>query len=106
MLRISEFTNRIHKVETAIQPGEELVLDLVMHRERDLGAIGPKFGEIDQPHDFDVSASGFEGELLRALARRRQKTVCAWKPNGPRKLKSSVFEEVTVALVTMTNWRR
>src|SRR5436309_5786105 len=35
-----------------------------------------------------------------------RRTGCALKPSGPRKLKSTVFEEVTVALVTIKNCRR
>src|SRR5438552_17355574 len=34
------------------------------------------------------------------------RTVCASKPSGPRKLKSTVLDEVTVALVTIRNCRR
>src|SRR5437667_9999881 len=35
-----------------------------------------------------------------------RRTVCASNPSGPRKLKSTVLDEVTVALVTMRNCRR
>src|SRR5438067_9866310 len=34
------------------------------------------------------------------------RTVCASKPNGPRKLKSTVLDDVTVARVTIKNRRR
>src|SRR4029453_4288675 len=34
------------------------------------------------------------------------RTVCASKPSGPRKLKSTVLDEVTVALVAIRNCRR
>src|SRR5438067_8716421 len=35
-----------------------------------------------------------------------KRTVCASNPNGPRKLKSTVLDDVTVARVTIRNCRR
>src|SRR5439155_15893750 len=51
------------------------------------------------PTDSKATSSGDPLSTARS-------TVRAWKLNGPRKLKSTVFDEVTVALVTIRNCRR
>jgi hypothetical protein len=39
-----------------IEPCPKAILDLVVSRERHLGAVGPDLGEIDQADDLDISA--------------------------------------------------
>lgn len=46
----------VHKMKTAIQPGEKLVFDFVMDRERNLSAVRPDLGEINDAHETDISA--------------------------------------------------
>jgi hypothetical protein len=43
-------------MQVSIEPGKQAVLDLVMDRDRDLGAVRPDLGEIDQADDFDITA--------------------------------------------------
>lgn len=54
----------VDKSELPVQPRIELVLNLVMNGQRDLGAVAPHFREIDKPHQFDISAPGLKGELI------------------------------------------
>src|SRR5438045_545051 len=37
---------RINEVKPSIQPGEQLVLDLILHRQRDFGAVRPNLREV------------------------------------------------------------
>ena len=62
----------IDKSEVAIEPCEQAIVDLIMNRQRDLGAARTDRGEINKSHDVDVSADGFERELFRAIAVGRQ----------------------------------
>lgn len=52
-LRVNE---RVDEMQVSIEPGKQAVLDLVMDRDRDLGAVRPDLGEIDQADDFDITA--------------------------------------------------
>jgi len=58
----------VHEMQTPIEPGKQFILDLVMKRERDLGAVWPNLGEINDAHQGDVPARGFERILLRRVA--------------------------------------
>src|SRR5207237_9297287 len=50
---------RIHKcvdeVQVAIEPREQAVLNVVMDRKCDLGAVRPDIGEINEAHNLNVS---------------------------------------------------
>lgn len=46
----------IQEIQVPIEPYTKAILDLVVNRERDLGAVGPDLGEIDQADDLDISA--------------------------------------------------
>ena len=106
MLRSSACHKAVHEMQTAVQPGEQFILDLVVDRERDLGAVRPDFGEIDDAHEVNVSTHGLERIWFGDSPSTDNKTVRASKPSGPRKLKSTVLDDVTVAFVTITNCRR
>src|SRR5205807_8615222 len=41
---------RVHEMEATIQPRKKFILNLVVHREGDLGAIRTDFSEIDNSH--------------------------------------------------------
>ena len=57
----------VHKMQTAIQPGEKFVFDFVVERERDLGAVRPDLSKINNAHEGNVSAYGLERILVRRL---------------------------------------
>ena len=40
----------IHEMQASIQPRKQLILNLVMKRQRDFGAIWPNFSEINNAH--------------------------------------------------------
>ena len=50
----------IHKMQTPIQPGEKFVLNFVVDRKRDLGAVRPDLSEINDAQEANVSTNGLE----------------------------------------------
>jgi len=62
----------VHEMQTAVEPGEQFVLDLVVNRERDLGAIWTNLREINNAHQSNVTAHRFERVLVRRVALDRQ----------------------------------
>src|ERR1051326_8420640 len=70
---------RIYKMKSPVEPGEKLVLDLVMQRERHLGARGPDLGELDQSHDIEIPAGRFKRELVWRIAFHRQQNSARFK---------------------------
>ena len=73
----------VHEVQAAIQPGKELILDVIVNRERNFGAIWPNLSEINDPHQCDISAHGLEGVLVRRFALDRQQDCVGFKAQGP-----------------------
>ena len=55
----------VHKMQTAIQPGEKFIFDFVVDRERDLGAVWPDLSEINDAHERNVSTHRLERILVR-----------------------------------------
>src|SRR4029450_9496616 len=58
----------VHEVQAAIQPGKELILDVIVNGECDFGAIWPNLSEINDPHQRDISAHRLGAVLARRLA--------------------------------------
>src|SRR6266576_3614658 len=58
----------IHEMQSAIQPREKFVLNLVMHRERNLGAIRTHIGKIDNSHQVEIAADRLESYFIRRIA--------------------------------------
>src|SRR5438046_1771625 len=58
----------IHEMQSAIQPREKFVLNLVMHRERNLGAIRTHLGKIDNSHQVEIAADRLESYFIRRIA--------------------------------------
>ena len=73
----------IHIAQAAIQPGEELILDVIMNRERDFGAVWSNFGEIDNAHQGNISAHGLERVLIRRFAFHRKEDCVGFKAQRP-----------------------
>src|SRR5690242_15220859 len=48
-----------------IEPGKELVLDLVVNGESDFGKVRTNLSEVDQTGQFAVASVGFEREFIR-----------------------------------------
>ena len=74
-------------MKSAIKPREDPILDLVMQGERHLRAVGPDFGELNQPHDVEVAARRFKRELVRRIALYRQQDRASFKAQGASKTK-------------------
>jgi len=58
----------VHKMQTPVEPGEQFVLDLVVNRERDLRAVWTNLSEINDAHQGNVAAYGFECVLVWRVA--------------------------------------
>src|SRR6266567_1141667 len=70
----------VHKMQAPIQPRKQLVLDLVVDRKRDLGAVWPNLSKINNTRQGDVPAYGFERVLIWRVALDRQKDCVSLKP--------------------------
>ena len=75
----------VHKMQTAIQPGEKFIFDFVVDRERDLGALRPDLSEINDAHQANVSADGLERILVRRIAIYRQQHSVRLETEGSAK---------------------
>src|SRR5262249_35857526 len=62
----------VHEMQSAIQPCKQLILDFVMNRQRDFGAIWPNLSEIYDAHKRNVSADGLECVLIWGVAVDRE----------------------------------
>ena len=69
----------VHEVQAAIQPGEQLVLDVIVNRERDFSAVWPNLGEINNAHQRNIATDGFERVLIRRFALDRQEDSVGFK---------------------------
>ena len=58
----------VDEIQTPVEPGEQFVLDLVVNRERDLRAARANLSEINDAHQGNVSARGFERILVWRIA--------------------------------------
>src|ERR1043166_1765268 len=87
----SSAVKTIYEMQTSIQPGKQLVLNLVMNRKRDLSAIWPNFGKIDDAHQCNISAYGFEPVLIWRVALNRQEDRMGLKAERAAKAKIHSF---------------
>src|SRR5204862_3035332 len=62
----------INKMQTPVEPGKKLVLDLVVNSECDLSAVGTDLSKVDNAHKGDIPSHGLERILLRRVAVDRQ----------------------------------
>ena len=51
-------------METTIEPGEEFVLNFVMHRQSDLRALRSNFRKFDKAHQIEISTERFKSKLV------------------------------------------
>ena len=75
----------VHKMQTAIQPGEKFIFDFVVDRERDLGAVRPDLSEINDAHEANVSTNGLECILARRIAVHRKQHSVRLETEGSAK---------------------
>src|SRR5207248_6298031 len=59
---------RVHEMQSPIQPREKFVFNFVVHRQGDFGAVWPHLREIDNSHQIEIAADGFENDLIRRIA--------------------------------------
>ena len=81
----------IDKMQASIQPGKQFVPDLIVHRQRNLGAVWANFGEINDSHQLDISARGLERILVGRVAIDRQKHRVRLKSERTPKAKIDRF---------------
>src|SRR5437870_7339264 len=62
----------IDEMQSTIQPREKFVLNLIMHRERNLGAIRTHLSKIDNSHQVEVAADGLESYFIWRIAFNRE----------------------------------
>src|SRR5947209_7099519 len=62
----------IHEMQSTIQPREKFVLNLVIHRERNLSAIRTYLGKIDNSHQVEIAANRFESNFIRRITFKRE----------------------------------
>src|SRR6184192_2318798 len=63
---------RIDEMQSTIQPREKFVLNLVMRRERNFSAIRTYLGKIDNSHQVEIAADGFESNFIRRITFKRE----------------------------------
>jgi hypothetical protein len=76
---------RIDEVEATIEPGKQLVLDVVMHRQGHFGAVRADLREINQTHEINISAGRFEGGLIGIVTLCGQQNGARLKTERPAK---------------------
>lgn len=64
---------RVDKTRAPVEPGKELVPDLVVSCERDLRAVWPDLSEVNDSHQVNVPTRGFKRVLIGHVALDRQK---------------------------------
>src|SRR5437870_13907444 len=62
----------IDEMQSTIQPREKFVLNVIMHRERDLSAIRTTLGQTDNSHQVEVAADGLERYFIWRIAFDRE----------------------------------
>src|SRR5215212_171218 len=67
-------------MKSAIQPREDLVLDLVVQGQRHFRAVWPDLGELGQSHDVEVAAGRLKRELVWRIALYRQQNSARFEP--------------------------
>ena len=75
----------VHKMQTAVEPGEKFVFDFVVDGERHLGAVRPDLSEINDAHQADVSADGLERILVGRISVYRQQHSVRLETEGSAK---------------------
>jgi hypothetical protein len=64
---------RIDKTRAPVEPGKQLVPDLVVNSKRDLRAVWPDLSEVNDSHQANVPTRGFKRVLIGHVALDRQK---------------------------------
>jgi len=62
----------IDKMQAPIQPGKQLVFNVVVNRQRDLGTVWPDFSKINDAHQGNIPAHRLERILIWRIAIDRQ----------------------------------
>jgi len=75
----------VDEMQTAVQPGEKLVLDFVVDCERDFGAVRTNLSEIHDAHQANVSTDGLESILVGRIAIYRQQHSVRLEPERSAK---------------------
>lgn len=75
----------IDKVQTSIEPREEVIFDFIVHGKRNLRAVRPDFAEIDQPHQIDVAANRFKRALVGRIIVEREQNGARFEPEWAAK---------------------
>ena len=81
----------VDKAKSTIEPCEQAILDFVMDRESDLGAVWPNLGEIDQSNYVEVSPNRFESELIDRIAIHRHEHCARIKAERTTKAEVHCF---------------
>jgi hypothetical protein len=81
----------IYEMQTSIQPGKQLVLNLVMNRQRNFSTIWPNLSKINDAHQCNISAYGFERVLVWRVALDRQEDRMGLKAERAAKAKIYSF---------------
>ena len=77
----------IDKVQAPVEPGQQLVSDLVVNCKRDLRAVWPDLSEINDSRQINVPARGFKRVLVGHLALDGQKDRVRLKADRTAKAK-------------------
>ena len=64
---------RIDKTQAPVEPGKQLVPDLVVNCKRDLRAVWPDLSEVNDSHQVNIPAHGLKRILIGRVALDRQK---------------------------------
>jgi hypothetical protein len=62
----------IEKTQAPVEPGKQLVPDLVVNRKRDLRAVWPNLSEVNDPDHVDIPTCGLKRTLIGRVALDRQ----------------------------------
>ncbi|PYJ52416.1 MAG: hypothetical protein DME69_01495 [Verrucomicrobia bacterium] len=81
----------VDKIQAPIQPGNQLVLDLIVNRKRDLRAGSPNLGEINDSHKVNIAAHGLERILIWRVTLDRQKDCVSLKTKRAAKAEIDRF---------------
>ena len=80
---------RIDKTQAPVEPGKQLVPDLVVNCKRDLRAVWPNLSEVNDSHQVDIPAHGLKRILIWRVALDRQENGVSLKTERTAKAEIS-----------------